>query len=61
MPDARIVEWIRGEYVALVCEPDERARRRWAAVEAVSLGREVGLPLSHRRREYPIVPLFYVA
>ena len=39
MPDASIVEWIRGKYVALVGELGERARRRWAATEAVSLGR----------------------
>lgn len=39
MPDASIVEWIRGKYVALVGELDERARRWWAATEAVSLGR----------------------
>jgi transposase len=39
MPDASIVEWIREKYVALVGELDERARRWWAATEAVSLGR----------------------
>src|SRR5208283_5282689 len=39
MPDASIVEWIRGKYVALVGELGERARRRWAATEARSLGR----------------------
>jgi transposase len=39
MPDARIVEWIHGKYISLVGELDERARRRWAATEAVSLGR----------------------
>jgi len=39
MPEASVVEWIRGKFVALVGELDERARRRWAAAEAVSLGR----------------------
>jgi transposase len=39
MPEATVVEWIRGKYVALVGELDERGRRRWATTEAVSLGR----------------------
>lgn len=38
MPDAQIVEWIRHKYSAIVLELDERARRRWAAAEARSLG-----------------------
>ena len=38
MPDTRIVEWIRGKFQALGPELDERARRRWAATEALSLG-----------------------
>jgi transposase len=38
MPDVRIVEWIRGKFQALGSELDERARRRWAATEALSLG-----------------------
>ena len=38
MPDAQIVEWIRHKYLAIVGELDERARRRWAAAEARSLG-----------------------
>ena len=38
MPDARVVEWIREKYRALVAELDERGRRRWAATEARSLG-----------------------
>ena len=38
MPEATVVEWIRGKFVALVEELDERGRRRWAATEAVSLG-----------------------
>jgi transposase len=39
MPEARVVEWIRGKFDAIVGELDERGRRRWAAAEAVSLGR----------------------
>lgn len=38
MPDAQVVEWIRHKYLAIVAELDERTRRRWAAVEARSLG-----------------------
>ena len=38
MPDARVVEWIREKYVALVADLDERGRRCWAAAEARSLG-----------------------
>ena len=38
MPDAQVVEWIRDKYVAVVSDLDERARRRWAAAEARSLG-----------------------
>lgn len=38
MPDAQVVEWIRHKYLAIVGELDERARRRWAAAEARSLG-----------------------
>ena len=38
MPDARLVEWIRGKFRVLGPELDERARRRWAATEALSLG-----------------------
>ena len=36
--DQRIVEWIAGKFEGLSVELAERARRRWAAVEAVSLG-----------------------
>ena len=36
--DQRIVEWIAGKFQGLSAELAERARRRWAAVEAVSLG-----------------------
>jgi transposase len=39
MADERIVEWIRTKYKSLVGDLDERGRRRWAAVEARSLGR----------------------
>jgi hypothetical protein len=39
MPDARVVEWIRDKFQAVAAELDERGRRRWAAVEARSLGR----------------------
>lgn len=37
--DRRIVQWIESKYQGLSGELSERARRRWAAVEAVSLGR----------------------
>jgi transposase len=39
MPDARIVEWIHDKYCQLAADLSERGRRRWAAVEALSLGR----------------------
>lgn len=39
MPDAAVVEGIRNKYVALVDDLDERGRRRWAAAEAIALGR----------------------
>lgn len=38
MPDARLIEWIREKYAAIAEDLDERARRRWAAAEARSLG-----------------------
>jgi transposase len=38
MPDAQVVEWIRAKYTALAADLDERARRRWGAAEARSLG-----------------------
>jgi Rhodopirellula transposase DDE domain len=38
MPDAQVVEWIRQKYVAIIADLDERARRRWGAAEARSLG-----------------------
>jgi len=39
MQDAALVEWIRDKYRHLSSELDERGRRRWAAIEARSLGR----------------------
>lgn len=39
MPEANVVEWIRGKFIVLVGDLDERGRRRWAAAEAMSLGR----------------------
>jgi hypothetical protein len=39
MTDEKIVEWIRCKYERLAAHLNERGRRRWAAVEAVSLGR----------------------
>lgn len=38
MPDAHVVEWIREKFLAIAADLDERARRRWAAAEARSLG-----------------------
>ena len=39
MPDANVVKGIRLKYNALVEDLDERGRRRWAATEAMALGR----------------------
>ena len=39
MPDAAIVNGIRSKYIALVDDLDERGRRRWAGIEANSIGR----------------------
>jgi len=39
MTDRRIVQWIESKFQGLSHDLPERARRRWAAVEAVSLGR----------------------
>jgi transposase len=39
MPDAHVVQWIRQKFTAVADDLDERARRRWAAAEARSLGR----------------------
>lgn len=38
MPDAQVVSWISEKYTAIAADLDERARRRWAAAEARSLG-----------------------
>jgi transposase len=38
MAERRIIEWIRSKYQGLSRELSERSRRRWAAVEASSLG-----------------------
>lgn len=38
MHDATIIVWIRDKFQHLVSDLDERGRRRWAAVEAISLG-----------------------
>ena len=38
MPDPQVVRWLRDKYVSLAPELDERGRRRWAAIEARSLG-----------------------
>lgn len=39
MPDAHVVQWIRDKYIDLADSLDERGRRKWAAIEARSLGR----------------------
>lgn len=39
MVNQRIVQWIESKFQGLAGELTERARRRWAAVEAVALGR----------------------
>ncbi|MEY4179968.1 MAG: hypothetical protein RLY70_3542, partial [Planctomycetota bacterium] len=39
MPDARIIEGIELKFNALDGDLDERGRRRWAATEAMALGR----------------------
>jgi len=39
MTDRRVIRWIVNKYHGLSPELTERARRRWAAVEAVALGR----------------------
>ena len=39
MRDETVVQWLRATYESLVGDLDERGRRRWAAVEARSLGR----------------------
>src|SRR4030095_9927245 len=39
MPDANVVAWIHSKFLLLGNDLDERGRRRWAATEALSLGR----------------------
>jgi len=39
MPDENVVAWIRSKFILLGNDLDERGRRRWAATEALSLGR----------------------
>ena len=39
MTDVAVIEWIQSKYKNLMGDLDERARRRWSAVEALSLGR----------------------
>ena len=39
MPNENIVAWVRNKFVLLGSDLDERGRRRWAATEALSLGR----------------------
>lgn len=39
MMDLLVIEWIQSKYESLMGDLDERARRRWSAVEALSLGR----------------------
>lgn len=39
MMDERIIQWIESKFQGLADELSERTRRRWAAVEAVALGR----------------------
>lgn len=39
MPNAKVVEGLRFKYLALLDDLDERGRRRWAATEAMALGR----------------------
>lgn len=38
MPDQKVVSWVRDKFAAMMPELDERGRRRWAAMEARSLG-----------------------
>ena len=39
MPNENVVAWIRSKFMLLGNDLDERGRRRWAATEALSLGR----------------------
>jgi hypothetical protein len=40
MPVQQVVSWLHGKYMTIYPELDERGRRRWAAMEARSLGWE---------------------
>lgn len=39
MPEASVTEWMRRKFANIARDLDERGRRRWAAAEALSLGR----------------------
>lgn len=39
MPEERVIGWIRQKFANIAQDLDERGRRRWAASEALSLGR----------------------
>jgi transposase len=39
MPDENVVAWLHSKFLLLGNDLDERGRRRWAATEALSLGR----------------------
>src|SRR5258705_10688484 len=39
MPEENVVAWLRSKFGLLENDLDERGRRRWAATEALSLGR----------------------
>ena len=39
MPDATLVDGIYQKWTSLVDDLDERGRRRWAATEAIAIGR----------------------
>ena len=39
MPDENVVAWLHSKFILLGNDLDERGRRRWAATEALSLGR----------------------
>ncbi|HEY3968401.1 MAG TPA: hypothetical protein VGM05_27885 [Planctomycetaceae bacterium] len=39
MPEAQVIERIRQKFANIAQDLDERGRRRWAATEALSLGR----------------------
>ena len=53
MPDANVVKGLRLKYSALVDVLDERGRRRWAATEAMALGRG-GIRMSRLMTEFAV-------